>query len=395
MDNNYKTTFFYKITLLYLAIVFLGMFSGDSEKRVYIVTIVYILAYILSCVFSKTFFFNKQLIIIPMLFICVWIYGLLRGLSLRNDHAYILRNFAGMSCYFLIFPLFASGISLSRIKKLVIFFSYIALILPIFTWIEENFLGRQQIIVRIPILNAYVGGPGSIGVGFIQYFNRELIFVAFSIAFYDLIFEHNKSLFKNTIVILATIFFEFFINDSGGDRLALALLTIVIIFSNFRKARPIQIFLVAIIPIAYIIVSLKLETTPIEMLFSSSDGGNQKRILELNYFKQNFNLFGLGLGSRLGLSWLKENTYATELIYLNIFHKFGIFAVVIIASYIYTVVRCINFLQRRQESDATIPLALMAYLIPAIANPMLFSVLAVVSHCLTLIFLNEERDYVG
>ena len=82
------------------------------------------------------------------------------------------------------------------------------------------------------------------------------------------------------------------------------------------------------------------------------------------------------------------------MIYLNIFHKFGVFAVLILACYAYTFVKAIDFLRRDfdRNPDRVIPLALMAYLIPSLANPMLFGVLAVISHLLSMIII-ANYDY--
>lgn len=104
--------------------------------------------------------------------------------------------------------------------------------------------------------------------------------------------------------------------------------------------------------------------------------------------------WGYGLGKELGYAGAGKYNYGTEMIYLNIFHKFGIFAVMILACYLSTCIKAIRYLSNNEERnpEKVIPIALMAYLIPSLANPMLFSVLAVVSHLLAMTIISREDE---
>lgn len=386
-----KSRGFRLITYIFLFIVLTGSLSTyESDSKVYIAVVAYMLLFFLYVLFWKKIDIVRYPIIVSVIMLTVWIYGLFLGLFNENNTVSVLRNFAGMSVYLIVFPLLNTGISNKKYMKLVIAVSEYALYVSVFTYIMLTYF-NCRILFKIPILNAFVGG-GGIG-GFVQYFCRELILVAFAYYFYILL-NKNTYIFKSIIVIVLAVYETLVVNDSGGDALAMAVLAIIIVLSQAHYLRPRTIVLCLLVIAGMICVDFYLGEGFLGRLFSAEDGGNMRRLEEIEYFKKNMTFWGYGLGKELGYAGAGKYNYGTEMIYLNIFHKFGIFAVMILACYLSTCIKAIRYLSNNEERnpEKVIPIALMAYLIPSLANPMLFSVLAVVSHLLAMTIISREDE---
>lgn len=386
-----KSRGFRLITYIFLFIVLTGSLSTyESDSKVYIAVVAYMLLFFLYVLFWKKIDIVRYPIIVSVIMLTVWIYGLFWGLFNENNTASVLRNFAGMSVYILVFPLFNAGINNKKYMKFIMAISEYALYISIFTYIMLTYF-NFRILFKIPILNAFVGG-GGIG-GFVQYFCRELILVAFAYYFYILL-NKNTNILKSIIIIMLAVYETLIVNDSGGDALAMAVLAVVIVLSQARCMKPRTVILCLLAIVGMVGVYFYLGEGFLSRLFSMEDGGNIRRWEEINYFKKTITFWGYGLGKELGYAGSGKYNYGTEMIYLNIFHKFGIFAVMILACYLSTCVKAIRYLANNEERnpEKVIPIALMAYLIPSLANPMLFSVLAVVSHLLAMIIISREDE---
>lgn len=392
MVEDEKSALYY-ITIVYLSIILSGLFAGITDDKVYVVTAIYLILFFIWAIHGNNIIINQKATIFPTLFIIVWLYGIFLGFFYGNKTDFIIRNFAGMSCYILIVPFASARIFINDIKRILLFFARLSVFLSVFTWFFGTWLGIEYIIKHIPILNAYDGGVVNWQYTNIQYFNRELIYVAFCAALYELLHYRisRKQIFNVIIVILAS-FYEFFLNISDGDLLALILLTFAMLFFNCKKISGRQTVLACLLLFFYIVFSILHGSTPVGDIFSTKDGGNSLRLKELQYFLSDFNILGHGLGSELYFSWRTSYDYGTELIYFNLFHKFGVFAFIICFGYIYTVIKAVKFMNNNEGAESVIPLALMGYLLPSLANPMLFGIIPVICHCLALMFIEGKFE---
>lgn len=378
------------VTIVFLIIIWLGVFSThETDQKSYIVVAVYF-TYMIICIFLRgKFVILKYPLIISGTMFFVWIYGLVLGVLNGNDTANIIRNFAGLAVYLLVIPLMNSNVKNEQYIKVIKKLSVYALLITIFTYVMLTFF-HFDILYNIPVINAFVGG-GGIG-GFVQYFCRELIHVTFAYNFFILL-DNKRSLLSFIIVALCALE-AVFINDSGGDALAMGVLVIVIVLIQIQKMKPKAVIMalagIVFLGALYIYRGEGLLNT----LFSSDDGGNIRRWVEINYFMSHMSILGYGLGAPLGYAGAGGlYSYGTEMIYLNIFHKFGIFAMLIILCYVDTCIKSIQYLRKNYKPESVIPISLMAYLIPSLANPMLFSTSTVLSHIIAMILVtsNENR----
>ena len=145
-------------------------------------------------------------------------------------------------------------------------------------------------------------------------------------------------------------------------------------------------------------VSLLFALTPFADLlivsFTDADAGNTIRSEQSAYIVQEFTVFGSGLGGILESGYTRSgesSAYGFELSYHSLIHKIGVIALIPFLIYIYTVILALYLIFK--STDAFYPvlaLGAMGYLIPSYGNPMLFSPIAVVMHCLALFWLRKE-----
>ena len=192
-------------------------------------------------------------------------------------------------------------------------------------------------------------------------------------------------------MIFVAIYRLVVINDSGGDLLATAVLAVILLLCQFKYIKR-EIFALGIIFVCMLLLYIIYkENSFIFSLFSPADEGNVRRYIEIHWFLQHISFWGYGLGKELGHAGAKQYNYGTEMVYLNIFHKFGVFAFVILFCFASSFWKAIKYLGKEDKRNpySVVPLGLMAYLIPSLANPMLFSVVSVVSHILSMLIVYD------
>lgn len=386
-----KENLFRLISYIFLVVVFTGCLSTyESDSHVYIAVAFYLVVFALFVVLRQKIRMVEYPAVISLLMVMVWIYGFAVGIINGNDISMIIRNFAGMSVYLLVFPLLNSGISIGKYQKMIIIASNYALLITVFTYVMLTFFDLK-LLFDIPVVNAFVGG-GGIG-GFVQYFCRELIHVSFAYNFYILLTGNGKLFIKSGIMLIIAAYATIVVNDSGGDALAMGVLGILIVLSQAERLKTRVVFFGIMAILALMGLYFYTGTGLLEKLFSPEDIGNARRIEEITYFRDEMTFFGHGLGKELGFAGSEKFNYGTEMIYLNLFHKFGCFALIILGCYGSTCIRAFSYLKNNNEKDPqkVIPLSLMAYLIPSLANPMLFSVLSVVSHILAMVIISSDH----
>ncbi len=370
------------ITCIFLTIVFLGFLSGDSEQNVYVLVGIYLIIYLIYAMITRSNIqCDKFVFVVSCIMLAVWIYGIILGIFNGNKRELIIRNFAGMTMYLLVLPLSNEKLKMESVIKIIKIVAHYSLYISIITYLLLTYT-KSHFIFQIPIINAFIGGGGK--GGFVQYFNRELIHVCFAYNAYILFYEKRGKLFGFINLLMASYYY-LIVNDSEGDLLAAVLLLIVIIIPMFFKIKKRYRIVLYCIIMCLVIVSILTHNNKLVSIFSQQDIGNARRYEELNYFKSNLTLFGHGLGKELGsIGASGIYNYGTELIYINLFHKFGIFAILILISYVATLYKVIKYYLKSNDigPDKVIPMSLVAYLVPSLANPMLFSVLSVVSHIL-------------
>lgn len=128
-------------------------------------------------------------------------------------------------------------------------------------------------------------------------------------------------------------------------------------------------------------------------IFSQEDEANIGRFEQLFFLLGDLTWLGKGLGAVIpGYTRNEEQPYGFELSYLNLVHKFGLFAAFIVVSYFIVIARAIGHIRKRVNTRyAVMALGLMAYLLPSIGNPTLFAPQAVFLNCFAIFLLRKDE----
>lgn len=329
-------------------------------------------------------YINHDISIIPFSFLCIWLYGFMLGLIKGNSPSFVLSNFAGILMYVLFYCLYSARVPTDKMIKLLLAISRIVLVLTIICYIDM-YIVRTAFFVQIPILKDFQKAYT------VEYGSRELIYISYLYSLYIILFlKQYKGC--HWLIIVGAWIAELMCIKSGGDTLAMFVLSAVLVLLWAYKKWDRRVFAgMCLIGLGVVlVVLLAVPKTPFLVLFSPDDAGNAVRYKQIEVLLQEINFWGHGLGAtfRGGIG----HSYGVEMIYLNIFHKFGIFAIIMLLSYGYTVlVATSKIVKTNNDPNCVIPLACMGYLIPSLANPMLFAPPHVLAHCVALLLIYEGR----
>jgi hypothetical protein len=373
--------------------IFLMLFSinGDNGKDSvlnadYVFSAIYILLSSLIIFGSRKSIKEHSVIsFFPLIFILLWLYGITLGIIKGNQFSFIVRNFAGMALYVLFYIFRRCKMSFEVLKNLLLSLSFFVVFL---TFISYFF-------VYVLNMNGFRSGNQIITSSkAVLYSMREVSFVGFAYCLKRWLLDKKK--FLSLIYCFFVYFVIFVCEKSGGDELALLSITFLIFILHFSyvlsKNKKIRLLIFFASSLSIVAILLLIPNSPLIKLFSFEDSGNAIRYKEIDYILNNFSIFGNGLGavfdSRIGTKY--AGGYAIEVIYLNIFHKFGILAILIIFMVVVSLFLCIKLIFDNPKSvNSVIPLSLLGYMISSIGNPMLFSPSNIVLHILAIILIDS------
>lgn len=123
--------------------------------------------------------------------------------------------------------------------------------------------------------------------------------------------------------------------------------------------------------------------------FSSNESSNSVRMEQLHFLLEELSLLGQGLGAGLQSGYSRSSVpYAFELSYVNLFHKLGVIAVVVLFVYAFCLSRIVVELYRRDNGIlASFSLGLMGYLVVGLGNPIIFGALPVMMNVTVIYFM--------
>ena len=318
---------------------------------------------------------------IPFSFLLLYLYGIIRGIWNENDIHYIFANFTGMVMYILYYFLQNSGIKLIYFQRLLMIVSIVTGLATVIVYIDCFIIGTGY-SRYIPVINYFQEAIS------VEYCSRELIYCSYLYALYQVI--HNGMLKIRYVTIIAIdLIAVFYCIKLSGPILAILVLTLIFICAmSENKFGKQGIIFLGMLGILFILLKYDLIRDFVFSFFSSDDEGNAVRYKQIEYFLKSINFWGHGLGAEIPLS---ASGYSVETIYLNLFHKFGIWAFVYLFGIAYTFLKAYCIL-RRTTGDPydVIPLACMGYSITSLGNPMLFAPPYVLAHCISLMIIQQK-----
>ncbi len=376
------------VLFLYLAISVWGLRSEDSSN-VYLylisaVVLVYTGTIVLLAKNPEVNLPCKSNRIVMRVFLLTYLYGVIGGILNGNEIRYILRNNSGMLIYLWAYVIANLRISEVLIKKVI---KYVGVALTIVTPIIYIILfvihlGVWNIVLAVPLLNSFQTGIQEWGFT-LEYAGIVMLYAGYAYAVYEVMYY---SKFRYIVLMAIEALLICLLTLSGGRVLELAVLTLLEVMALAKSKANRNNRIIIILMITVVIFMLPLFAS---FIFDPNDGGNQRRITQIQYITENFNVFGHGLGAtyrEIG------QLYGIETIYLDMFYKFGIFVIPVFISYIITYIECFILLSKTDGDwiDA-MPLVFMGYLWYSFGNPNLFSVGNVLMHIVALEIISKRR----
>lgn len=381
------------ITEFYIIIGLWGMMKtkNESNEGFYLITVVYFLLFIICLSGNKFKCCMDIMSLIPLMMIGVWCYGCIFGIIHGNNIRYVLRNFSGMLLYILVYFFNSANIKIERINKLLL---RLSVCLSILTPIAYFFLfvipdQRGWFVLKIPFLNAFATGIELTGFAVVYSGTHCLLTISYGYCLYQCI-NRDKYINKYLLFAVFDILVAVAFGKSGGLELEILMMTGVMIFFPFLKKITSKKTILLILGItAFILFINRVGLKPLLSIFDPGDEGNSTRYGQINYIFNNLSIFGHGLGAEYIA--IKKG-YGIEFIYGDLLYKFGIFGVIPIVIYFYTLIKSIKILAKSHgDWSDIIPFALMGYTFYALGNPVLFSGSSVISHILALIYIKEKE----
>jgi len=378
-SNKWDRSFF---SLLLIVLFWMGKISftqSISSNAAYVEFFTYLLVYLLLSIRLKIH--KKNVLMFSFVPLLIWFYGMVLGLLNGNNPEYIFRNFAGLVLYLFLFLIFDLDMK-KRLEKLLLDLSVMSGILTIVGYYLAIRL-QLSFMYTIPIINNFQPGLG------ILYGNCNFMYISYLYGLYK-IFIEKKIKIKYLLLTIICPYASFLCMDVSAFPLACLVffgIMFLLAIQKHKLNKKIKTTLVLIVLVACIALPIIYSN----FFAIGADDGNSKRWAQIEYVFENFKVLGHGLGAEYpkGIG----SIYAIEVIFLDIFYKFGVFALIIIWGYIYTLVKSIkHILSSRQNAYATIPLACMGYLFFALSNPVLFAPNSVVLHCCSLYLLKKAEE---
>jgi hypothetical protein len=317
----------------------------------------------------------------------LWLYGLCLGFAGGNSPAFILRNFVALSFYPMLYVLLTAT---CRGK------------FPFSTAIE--ICGAVCVAVATLILvavNSEIGdyiplnvtnrlGDGRYDESFRVYFLGCTLLCAY-ISYKVFAWQNATGVRKLvqiiTIVIVVTLI-SILTQSKGWILAALASAIVPLALSGGRDRPSIYFFLGGSVSIVFLIIF------GATYIFTETASGNELRYEQLQQLWSEVSFFGEGLGATLKSGYVRseEFPYGFELSFYDVAHKLGVFSLLIFYCFTLVIVKSIHLMWTEPtQPHGYVAFGLMAYLIPATGNPILFAVSSVFSHVSAMYILAEAR----
>ena len=368
-----------------------------------ILILVFILALYQIVKYRKKIKFSQNEDYIALSFVLIWGYGIINGMLHENNMNYIVANFAGMICYIMYFIFTTLKLDKNRIIKIV-FISGLSVSLIVVLRIVCFFINISN-----PIVNSIIGeGVGMSSTGQVRVYFTTLAsaYPLLGASLFILLYQYRKiDILRIDKISLALLYFiltvssiMFFASSKG---FLLGALFIILYLPFFISVKSLLIgrlnkALFILLVIALIILAFLLYFdyfSIIEMMFAREDESNSLRYEQLTYMLKDITFWGKGLGATVpGIVRSEEGPYGFELTYINLLHKFGVFALVLFFNWIYMFIKLAFFMIKKKSLFySSVALSSLGYMFPSIGNPLLMHPSLVILNCLTLYLLRIEN----
>lgn len=370
-----------KLAYIILFAALIAPIFDISNEYVYLLCLLTVVPIgVIGCVFRKkgaVLKFGAPLSYIPLLLLLMWFYGVLRGYMLGNNTEYIIRNFSGLVMYSVFYFFIFVDISYKSLFRLMAASAAVGLVGAI--------IGTDY--GRLMSMSEYdaIGASKS-------YRSLTLLYLLPFLAVW-LIVPLNRHSVKNVAIYKVflpaiLIFYLTIPTISKGNILIVAIVcAIALMRSSGQRNRVVGGALLVLPLVVYMLMKLfDMDIGSVLELYSSDNVSNRVRSNQLVEILDDISFFGNGLGAVLRGGYVRdvELPYGLELTYLSLIHKMGVFSILFFLALYWTGVGIYKIKDLALKSFL---FGSMLYLIPAAANPILFSPQVVIIHSAVLAIL--------
>lgn len=327
----------------------------------------------------RVMYYNKFFKIFPLILILVWIYGVFVGLL--NDNDYVFTNNVGILFFGTYYFLSYNKLTVNQILKILFNLSLISSLyyLAHFSFDGLAFkLGRQGGFSVMTLFPATII-PYSIYYIFFTEEKRTIVVSKYALV----------------IVLLLISFVTVFLVFSKGILLSL-IITILALSARQYYNRKLTKFpwLLVLVLVPLIILNTRSTDNQIT-IFGAHEGSNELRYDFAHVIIKELSYQGKGWGAPFIDPYLRHRNglgYSSELSYLNLIHKIGIFSLVYFSFYIWTLFqiwKCLVSNKSQKINTGLLSMGLITYLFLSLGNPTLFAPAFVFMHVLSIHSLNK------
>lgn len=342
--------------------------------------------------------------IFPAILFCLWIYGFILGMAMGNPIDGIIRNFAGMILFLCYYIFIGLRIPRQGVAKMLLLS---ALTVSIY-YLVRLVSGMDETGRNVFYLTENFGQERlSYNAGIV------VVFPLLSLMIYSFVtpMEKRNKIFDSflwlkrigqvgRLIILVMLLIIVILNYSKGYFLSLIfllvflpLLSFHLIVKNRYGRKKIWINIVILLFIFFMGFKLGLGEI-IGNIFSAKEVSNYTRYEQITELINDLTFFGKGLGATLSSGYMRDSLgYGFEVSYINIFHKFGIFAIILLIVYFAIFKKLsINIYRGKNVLNSVIAFGGMCYLFPALGNPTLLGTVSNVLFSSSLYLLRDSSD---
>ena len=330
--------------------------------------------------------------------IFMWWYGFLIGLIRGNEISFIIRNFAGLLLYSYYFLLHISKAKMESVIRMTVAVGITICACVLIARGLYAVIGAPEVYKYYGLywLTGKIdGNDGNFTRTSIRIASESGIYILFSIAMYKILYC-KKWLY---LVLAGVVAIQLIWTRSSGYILALVFLIGLFGIGMCVNIKRDKIHLILVVLCIFMGILIVVGSNfnfvgAIMTFFSSEDEGNAIRYEQINEILRELSLIGRGLGATFEtVNVEKQFPYSIEVIYLNIFHKFGVVAIGYLIILIKTYWNCLmNICNNHNVYEMYICLGLMSYAVISLGNPVLFAPQNVIFHTIVIYILERVKE---
>lgn len=386
--------------LLFVFLLLVSSYQIGSTAPQYIVFIIMVLMAITGIIaFARLPKLDSYLDCFPLLMLLTWLYGVVLGVINGNELKYIVSNFAGMSVYAAYYIFILYKIKRKSLFNVVLWACVVNIFYVLASVVYTQFLHDFQ----LPVFGVryYYSVGVCVITPIISLLIAEYIWPRKSIG----LLTKNTSV-KGGLFVLGVFAFAVFTLSKGffAALLFIILMYLVVILTRllltFKITKTGGILVAIVIVIVMTGVSTTSVNDKITFAYSSQQSGNAIRTEQGAALIDEFLFFGNGLGAGLKSGYSRDRMgYGFELTYHNLIHKVGLIAVIPFSIYVFCILYSLYGLTMlKNTSYSALALGSLMFVVPSYGNPILFSPVVVILHCLSIYWLRggiENKKGIG